>query len=665
VKKPILAAALLLSLAAGPLASTPALAVGSETPPSVQATETSAPAAGTTGATAETDPATAAATDPVTDPVTDPATGPVTGPATEAATDPATDPVTDPAAPEPPSDPQVTDPPATGPAVTDPAVTDPAPDPEPEFVTAGGIGAKWRSLGGAGGVLGEPTSNERCSAGLCVQTFTGGSIYWTSKWGAHPVLLASGRTGPQWTAGGGLAAFGYPIGDEILLGSRSLQKFSTGKVIIWTGTRFLNFSTRTGIGSRWAASGAETVLGLPSAGETCGLRNGGCSQVFDRGTIYWSPQTRGQVIRGGIGSRWRAAGAQNGVLGYPTTTEACGQVARGCLQRFQGGSIYWSSATGAWITRGGIGSRYILTGGNRSSLGYPVANEACRQAAGGCIQRFQGGTIYWSPATPAWIVRAGIAHRYATNGGAGGWLGYPTANEKCAGDQCIQSFQRGFIGYTKAAGTRAYGITECQKLNNGRSRYSTYGANRVLLTFTQGYGQSYATNVYCVRMAGTYVQDWRTDGYVGASGFKAPGVPSGPTRYLYSPTGSYSVTEAFGLGNPGTALPYRTLNPRSRWGGNPWTATYNKYFESSSWVGWDENMWYFATRATHDYRQGVVVNYNRPNIVQDAGFAIFLHMNKVPTAGCISLDDWAVVDYIRKSRPGDRIIMGTYSALFR
>jgi uncharacterized protein with LGFP repeats len=270
VKKAILAAALLLSLAAGPLASSPALAVGSETPPSVQATETSTPAAGTTGATAETDPATAPATGPVADPVTDPATGPVTGPATEAATDPATDPVTDPAAPEPPSDPLVTDPPATGPAVTDPAVTDPAPDPEPEFVTAGGIGAKWRSLGGAGGVLGEPTSNERCSAGLCVQTFTGGSIYWTSKWGAHPVLLASGRTGPQWMAGGGLAAFGYPIGDEILLGSRSLQKFSTGKVIIWTGTRFLNFSTRTGIGSRWAASGQRPCWASHPQGKPAG-----------------------------------------------------------------------------------------------------------------------------------------------------------------------------------------------------------------------------------------------------------------------------------------------------------------------------------------------------------------------------------------------------------
>ncbi|MGX9900950.1 L,D-transpeptidase family protein [Arthrobacter sp. SA17] len=144
-------------------------------------------------------------------------------------------------------------------------------------------------------------------------------------------------------------------------------------------------------------------------------------------------------------------------------------------------------------------------------------------------------------------------------------------------------------------------------------------------------------------------------------------VASGPTRYNFSPTGSYSVTEAFGLGNPGTALPYRTLNPRSRWGGNPWTDTYNKYFESSSWVGYDENMWYFATGRSHDYRQGAVINYNRPpdsEIVQDAGFAIFLHQHKVPTAGCISLDDWAVEDFLRKSVPGDRIIMGVARDIF-
>ncbi|WP_306925561.1 hypothetical protein [Arthrobacter globiformis] len=352
-------------------------------------------------------------------------------------------------------------------------------------------------------------------------------------------------------------------------------------------------------------------------------------------------------------------------LGLPQSRETCGQRNGGCYQKFAKGYVYWSPASGARAVRPGNYAKWVSVGGLAGALGYPTSSETCNQPAWGCIQRFQGGTIYWSARSGTWATKGGIGARYAAAGSTHSGLGYPTANEKCVTGQCIQSFQSGYIGWSKTGGTRIYSMTECAKLNNGRSRYPTYGANRVLLTFTQGYRQSHATNVYCVRVAGLYVADWRTDGYVGASGFKAPGVPSGPTRYLYSPTGSYSVTEAFGLGNPGTALPYRTLNPRSRWGGNPWTATYNKYFESSSWVGWDENMWYFATRATHDYRQGVVVNYNRPNIVQDAGFAIFLHMNKVPTAGCISLDDWAVVDYIRKSRPGDRIIMGTYSALFR
>ena len=121
MKKPILAAALLLSLAAGPFASSPALAVSSEAPP--PATGTSAAATGASGTT-----------DPATDPAADPAADPATDPAIDPATDPATDPVTDPPAPEPSSDA----------ALPDPPVTEPAPA---RYVTGGGIGAKWRSLG--------------------------------------------------------------------------------------------------------------------------------------------------------------------------------------------------------------------------------------------------------------------------------------------------------------------------------------------------------------------------------------------------------------------------------------------------------------------------------------------------------------------------------------
>ncbi|WP_445153523.1 hypothetical protein ACTWLI_08700 [Arthrobacter sp. Hor0625] len=575
MKKLLLITAVVLGLAA-PLAAGPAFAETAPEPTSsATATSTEAPLP-TESASAPADPTPQITSTPT------------------ATTEPTVEPSAPAAAPSP------------APTPTPTPTGEPTP---PPVVVQGAIQAKWTALKGASGALGAPAANQVCSSGVCSQAFEGGFVFWTAATGAHPVLRTAGHTGPGWHTKGGLARFGYPVTDETQVAGGTIQKFSSGRFLTWTTKGVQQIWSRGGIGALWRARGEANGLGLPVSAEVCGLTARGCSQFFVNGAVFWSPKTGAQVVNGTVYSRWRAAGGEAGVMGYPTGAKICGQSAGGCVQRFQGGTIYWSSKTGSWISRGGIGSRYASAGSTRSSLGYPVANE------------------------------------------------------KCASGQCIQAFQRGFISWTAKTGTRVYGMTECQNLNNGRSKYPTYGANRVLLTWTQGYGLNHATNLYCMKMAGTYVPDWRTDGYVGKSGFKRPGVPSGPTRNLFSPTGSFSVTEAFGLGNPGTKLPYRTLNPRSRWGGNPWTPTYNKYHESSSWVGWDENMWWFASLGY--YRQGVVINYNRPKIVQDAGFAIFLHMKKIPTAGCISLDDWAVVDYIRKSTPGDRIIMGTYGALFR
>ncbi|WP_269076569.1 L,D-transpeptidase family protein [Arthrobacter antioxidans] len=594
------------------------------------------------------------------------------------------------------------------------------------FTPIGGIAAKWRALGGATGVLGEPTSNESCTAaGLCVETFVGGEIHYTPSTGAHAVLLASGNTGPRWAATGGLKAFGHAITDEQCTTGGCSQRFSSGIDLTWSTTAgHQRVWTRGAIGGAlytlyggyaaigypssaevcgkrdngcvqefgglrivWSASsgaygvwapgaiggaysrtGAENGwLGYPTSREICGLRSAGCKQTYQRGVIAWSPATGAHISRGGMLTAWSARGAQDGALGYPLEDEVCGQANGGCVQKHQGGSTYWSPATGGHSTNGDIGARHQNLGAHTGYLGYPLEAEVCGQRNGGCYQRFQGGVIFWSPATGSQPVRGGMKTRYESLGRHLSYLGYPQTPERCEGGECVQPFQGGYISW-KASGSRDHRHTECTTLNDGRSKYSTGGAKRVLLTIAGGYGRSSAKAVYCQKVAGSYVTDWQTDATVGASGFKRPGVPSGPTRFNYSPTGSYSVTEAFGLGNPGTALPYRTLNPRSRWGGNPNTSTYNKYFESSTWVGYDEDMWYFATRATHDYRQGAVINYNRPPdspIVQDAGFAIFLHQNKVPTAGCIALDDWAVVDYLRKSTPGDRIIMGVAADLFR
>ena len=78
-------------------------------------------------------------------------------------------------------------------------------------------------------------------------------------------------------------------------------------------------------------------------------------------------------------------------------------------------------------------------------------------------------------------------------------------------------------------------------------------------------------------------------------------------------------------------------------------------------------MWYFATRPSHDYRQGVVINYNRPPdapITMNAGFAIFLHGNNLPTWGCISLNDGDLLQYLRTAHAGDRFVMGVAYDIF-
>ncbi|MGY1673509.1 LGFP repeat-containing protein, partial [Geodermatophilus sp. SYSU D00710] len=85
--------------------------------------------------------------------------------------------------------------------------------------------------------------------------------------------------------------------------------------------------------------------GYPVAGARCGLRDGGCLQEFQGGSIYWSPATRAQAVDGAIRWAWAARGYENGHLGYPMAGGV--RLPSGdASQRFQGGTLHWSAATG-------------------------------------------------------------------------------------------------------------------------------------------------------------------------------------------------------------------------------------------------------------------------------------------------------------------------------
>ncbi|OYO18055.1 hypothetical protein CGZ93_15940 [Enemella dayhoffiae] len=212
------------------------------------------------------------------------------------------------------------------------------------YLVKGAIYNKWSALGWEKGQLGYPTSGEICGLrdGGCYQRFQGGRIYWSPSSGAHPV----------W----GL------IADK------------------WDSTNY-----------EWG------TLGYPTGDENCGLRDGGCFQTFQNGMLYWSPRSGAHWIRGAIQDRWAQLGWERSRFGYPLSDENCGLRDGGCYQVFSAGAIYWSPRTGAQPVEGAIWDYWGRNGWEGGRFGYPVAGESCSGTPTmRCTQPYQGGTITWT-----------------------------------------------------------------------------------------------------------------------------------------------------------------------------------------------------------------------------------------------------------------------------
>ncbi|MFJ2834577.1 MULTISPECIES: LGFP repeat-containing protein [Nocardia] len=88
-----------------------------------------------------------------------------------------------------------------------------------------------------------------------------------------------------------------------------------------------------------AAGGASSPLGMPEEAQESGP-NGGQYQDFTGGTIYWSSDSGAHIVWGDIRETWEDEGGANGPLGYPTTDET--NTANGGKQsEFTGGTIVW------------------------------------------------------------------------------------------------------------------------------------------------------------------------------------------------------------------------------------------------------------------------------------------------------------------------------------
>jgi uncharacterized protein with LGFP repeats/GH25 family lysozyme M1 (1,4-beta-N-acetylmuramidase) len=324
---------------------------------------------------------------------------------------------------------------------------------------SGPIRTAWQQAGYESGVLGYPTSEVVCGLkdGGCFQDFQGGAIVWTPATGAW--VSPNGPVRTAWEKSAYEAGpMGYPVGGQIcgIAGGGCYQNFQAG-AILWSPASGAYLSVNGPVRSMWQQTGFERgPLGYPTSNAICGLRDGGCFQTFQTGSIASAGSAGTHIVWGDMALAWRASGREGGPLGYPTADEVCRLANGGCYQNFEKGATIWSPASGAQLSlTGPIRAAWQQQGFENGVLGYPTSAQTCGLVGGGCYQDFQGGAIIWSSATGAQVsVSGAIRSAWGKNGFQNGQLGYPTGSQTCGLPEggCYQNFQKGTISWTPAYG---------------------------------------------------------------------------------------------------------------------------------------------------------------------------------------------------------------------
>ncbi|MBT1178616.1 RICIN domain-containing protein [Bifidobacterium vespertilionis] len=261
---------------------------------------------------------------------------------------------------------------------------------DPERAVSSDIWTRWTQEGGARGQLGEALDDivVKRSDGGYEKRFAHGLIR-TGNVGFDPVIAIGGDIYDYWLSHQGIGQPTSNRGDSV--GNGHWQRFERGSVYESpsSGTHFVGGD----ILGNFIATGAEHgFLGYPIADES--PLSGGSSQVFEHGQIHWSPSTGAHFTRGGIQNYWEANGWQDGWLGYPIGDEIYNLRDGGASQAFQNGHVFWSAASGSHAVYGAIRDQYAALAWENSSLGYPTSDEY--DWGKGRAQNFQGGMLTWN-----------------------------------------------------------------------------------------------------------------------------------------------------------------------------------------------------------------------------------------------------------------------------
>ena len=135
-----------------------------------------------------------------------------------------------------------------------------------------------------------------------------------------------------------------------------------------------------------------------------------------------------------IGAKYTAVGGPGSFLGEATTAERVTPDGVGGYSHFAGGSIYWHPATGAFVVHGAIRGKWAQLRWELGPLGYPVTDETATPDGVGRYNHFVNGSIYWYPSIGAFAVQGLIREKWAQLRWERGPLGYPVSDRLDAAD---------------------------------------------------------------------------------------------------------------------------------------------------------------------------------------------------------------------------------------
>lgn len=329
--------------------------------------------------------------------------------------------------------------------------------------------AKLAQHGWVRGPLGWPTADQECvSSGECAQVFQHGAIVAVSA-NMHHVVM--GSNGDKYIASGGTAGpLGYPAGAETAIespnGNGFSQAFRGGQILRSSaGTFIISTTMLTELAKYGWVRGS---VGWPTAEQVCD--SVGCSQTFQNATIVIPNSGAAYVVdTGPIGTKYTASGGVAGPMGIPAgvVVPIASPNGAGFSQAFAGGQIL-HSASGTYLLRTAMLTELAKHGWVRGALGWPTADQSCDST--GCSQNFQNGKIVAPTSGPAYVVdNSPIGVKYAATGGSSGPLGAPTGDTVPIvgpnGDGFSRAFQGGQI-LSSETGTyvlRAAMLTELAK----------------------------------------------------------------------------------------------------------------------------------------------------------------------------------------------------------